>query len=491
MKRLLRLFPESLRALAGGTLLGPVLTLLTGTVAAQGLAYLARPLLTRLFTPEAFGILGFYLAAVTVLSTIASGKYEDAVLLPASDRDAAGVCTLALALGLVATALSLALLPLRELIGAALDRDGVATTLLFVPAGLLATTWGRTAELWLTRMDRFRPISGSRVAQNAVMVPAQVGAGVTGSAAVGLIGGHLAGRLVGTTVLLRVAWRGAKGVQLRVADLRRLAVRYRRFPLFSMPSGFLNTFSMQLPAFFLLALFAPDVLGYYVLAYGTLAVPMQLLGGSVGQVFFARAAEARHDHTLGTLTQTVFARLSALGLFPMAALTLAAPAAFSVVFGSEWREAGVYAQLLAPWLYFVFVSAPLSSLFDVLERQHWELGYNVLMIAARAAALWVGGWLGSPLWAVGLFGAVSALLWLGHTVWLLHWGEARLDEAARAAGRHALVAAGPLALVGAAQMWIESDVVIVAALVGATLLWLALSARFEPGLWPSVQRPAP
>ena len=37
---------------------------MTGTVAAQGLAYLARPLLTRLFTPEAFGVLGFYLASL-------------------------------------------------------------------------------------------------------------------------------------------------------------------------------------------------------------------------------------------------------------------------------------------------------------------------------------------------------------------------------------------------------------------------------------------
>ena len=121
----------------------------------------------------------------------------------------------------------------------------------------------------------------------------------------------------------------------------------------------------------------------------------------------------------------------------MAALALAAPAAFSVVFGEEWREAGVYAQLLAPWLYFVFVSAPLSNLFDVLEQQPWELAFNVVMMAARAAALWVGGALGGPLGAVGLFGAVSAVLWLGHTVWMLHWGEAALGEAARAVGRHA------------------------------------------------------
>ncbi|MEM1042640.1 MAG: oligosaccharide flippase family protein [Bacteroidota bacterium] len=483
MNRLVRLLPESLRALARGTLAGPVLTLVSGTVAAQALAYLARPLLTRLFTPEAFGLLGFYLAAVAVLSTAATGKYEDAIPLPASERDAAGVWTLALGLSLVVSLASLAVIPLREPVAALLGRPEVAMALWFVPVGVWAAAWGRASEVWLTRTDRFGSVSGARVAQNAVMVPAQIGAGLTGGAATGLVGGHLAGRLVGTAVLTGVALRK---VRPALADLRRLARLYRRFPLFSMPSGFLNTLSMQLPAFLLLAFFAPDVLGLYVLAYGTLAVPMQLVGGAVGQVFFVRAAEARREGALGALTQTVFARLSAFGLFPLAAMLLAAPSAFAVVFGDAWREAGVFAQLLAPWLYFSFVSAPLSALFDVLEQQPSELAFNVALVIARAAALVLGGQSGSALVAVGLFGAVSAAGWLVHTVWMLRWGQADVREAVRAVGRHALVAAGPLALVGAAVWGLGSDLAVTGVLIAAAVLWLGLAARFTP-LWPSAE----
>ena len=175
-----RLVPRPLLALAKGTLAGPVLTLMTGTVVAQGLAYLARPLLTRLFTPEAFGILGFYLGAVLVLSTVASGKFEDAILLPAERRDAEHVYTLTLALGFAAFVVSLAVLPFRGALAAALDRPDVASALLFLPAGVLATTWGRAADLWLTRADRFGVISGARVAQTGAMLPVQIGAGMGG-----------------------------------------------------------------------------------------------------------------------------------------------------------------------------------------------------------------------------------------------------------------------------------------------------------------------
>ena len=481
MKRLGRIVPEPLRALASGSLVGPVLTLVTGTVVAQGLAYLARPVLTRLFTPEAFGLLGFYLAAVAVLATAATGKYEDAVPLPADDRDAAGVWTLALALSFGASLASLILIPLHESVAALLGRPEVAPVIWLVPLGVWATAWGRASEVWLTRVNRFRSVSGAKVTQNAVMVPTQLGAGAVSGSALFLIGGHLAGRVVGTMALLASTLRDTRP---RLRDLGRLARQYRRFPVFSMPSGFLNTVSTQLPAFLLLAFFPPDVLGLYVLAYGTLAVPMQLIGSAVGQVFFVRAAEAYRLDALGPLTQTVFTRLSAFGLFPLAALMLAAPAAFGVVFGAEWRGAGVYAQFLAPWLYFSFISASLSTLFDVLERQPWELGYNVVLVTARVAALAVGGWLGDATLTVALFGAVSALGWLIHTVWMLHWGEADTRHALRDVGRHALLATAPLALVGAAVGLSNNDFIVTAALAVAGLIWLGLVMRFEPGLWP-------
>lgn len=463
-----------------GPLLGPVLTLVGGTAAGQLVSLAARPVLTRLFTPEAFGVLGFYAAAVATLATAAAGRYEDAVPLPASRREADALWGLALGLGAAVSAATVVVVPFRGPLAAALGRPEVAGLLALVPLGVLGTVWGRATEVWLGRADRFGAVSASRVAHTAVTVPTQLGGGLLGGAAGALVGGHLAGRVAATAVLIARALRVGRP---STGGWGALARRYRRFPAFSMPSGFLNTLSTQLPAFFLLAAFEPDVLGLYVLAFGTLAAPLHLVGTSVAQVFFQRAAEAHRDGTLAGLTETVFARLGALGLFPLAALAVAGPAAFAVVFGAEWRASGVYAALLAPWLYFVFVSSPLSSLFDVLERQPAELAFNAVGVAARVVALWAGGRTGSPLWAVGLFGAVSAALWLGHAALMLRWSGVRLGAAARAVARHAVVAAGPLAALAAVAAATESDAVVVAALVATGLAWLGLTARFEPDLW--------
>ena len=469
---------HALRALAPGRLTGPVLVLMGGTVVAQAVAYLARPVLTRLFTPEAFGAFGFYLAVVGTAAAAATGRYEAAIPLPASDRDGAGVWALALALGAAAAALALLVVPFRAPLAAAVGRPDLAGLLALVPAGVLAASWATATEAWLARRERFSTVSSARVAQSTTGVPAQLAAGLAGAGAAGLVGGHLAGRAVGVAVL---AWRSAGELRGAWRGVAALARRYRRFPAFSMPSGVLNTLSTQLPAFFLLR--QGEALGLYVLAFGTLAVPLQLVGSSVGQVFFVRAAQAHRDGRLARLTGRVFSRLSAVGLFPIAAVALAGPAVFAVVFGEAWRGAGLYAAFLAPWLYFVFVSSPLSTLFDVLERQPWELGFNVASTVMRAVALAAGGWAAGATGAVAAFGAASAALWLGHTVWMLRWGGVPLGGAARTVGRHAAVAAVPLAVVAGAVTWGAGDVEVLATLVASAVLWVGLTAWAEPGVW--------
>ena len=59
-----------------------ILTLLKGNIFAQALPILCMPLLTRLYTPESFGIFTLYLSIVLSLASIAGLRYEYGILLP-------------------------------------------------------------------------------------------------------------------------------------------------------------------------------------------------------------------------------------------------------------------------------------------------------------------------------------------------------------------------------------------------------------------------
>ena len=59
-----------------------VLTLMTGTTIAQAIPIAISPILTRIYTPEEFGIFALYMAFISIGAAIVTGKYEMAILLP-------------------------------------------------------------------------------------------------------------------------------------------------------------------------------------------------------------------------------------------------------------------------------------------------------------------------------------------------------------------------------------------------------------------------
>jgi O-antigen/teichoic acid export membrane protein len=58
-----------------------VLTLLTGTTIAQAIPVAISPILTRIYSPEDFGLLAIYISIVTILATVITGAYDFAIVL--------------------------------------------------------------------------------------------------------------------------------------------------------------------------------------------------------------------------------------------------------------------------------------------------------------------------------------------------------------------------------------------------------------------------
>ena len=71
-----------------------VLTLMTGTTIAQAIPIAISPILTRIYTPEDFGILALFVAISTIFGSIANGRYELAIMLPKKDEDAINIFAL-------------------------------------------------------------------------------------------------------------------------------------------------------------------------------------------------------------------------------------------------------------------------------------------------------------------------------------------------------------------------------------------------------------
>ncbi len=460
---------------------GPALTLLSGTTVVLVLAYLAQPVLTRLYSEAEFGLSDYFVSVMVVLISFTSLRYEDALMLPEDEKEAAGVVWLALTVLAGFAALFSVLLIWRDDIAVLLGLPAIAPWLLLVPPTLLAMRTAKVAELWLIRTKRFRHVTAGQVTGTSTMVASRIGAGLPpiNAGAGGLIGGFFLGHVVSALVLGGSMLRQSARLLFAAFSWSRMAGaarRYRRFPLFSTPSSLLNALIARLPFLLLPFFFDEAVIGLFGRAFNVLAVPLSLIGGAVARVFFVHAAEAHRDERLAEVSLTVHKRLVMLGLFPTLALLLAGPDIFEVIFGAPWREAGVFVQYVGPWLFLGAVVSPLTRLFDVLERQRLDLATSVLMFVAITVAMVLGGRTGDVPTTLLLLGRAGVGIRCFHLAVLLRLADVPYLAALQAYGRYALFSLPGLALLAAAMWigpaWLTTLAAVVAGLIYAGLvLW--------------------
>lgn len=199
--------------------------------------------------------------------------------------------------------------------------------------------------------------------------------------------------------------------------------RYRKFPIIDVWGGLLNTISRQLPPLLLSAFFSPIIVGYYALGSAVVRLPMVMIGGAIGQVFYQKASEVKNKGGTTEIVASVYKRLVALGLFPMMLLCIVGEDLFSVTFGHDWSEAGIYTQILAPWMFFAFISSPLSALFFVFERQRSALIVHSIIFLTRVMSLYIGGALGNVYTALALFSASGVLVYAGVGIWSMRLAD--------------------------------------------------------------------
>lgn len=411
-----------------------------GTAFGQGIVVLFSPLLTRIYTPFDFGILATFSSFISVLLVVLSLRYEQAIPLPKQRYEA--LALLGLSLGLVVTITAIITLLLWALDGLLRQALGpVALYLWLLPLGLIGAGLYQALNYWALREQAFSPIARTRLSQGLGMVVTQLVLGMAGAGSAGLLIGDIVGRASGSWGLLTLL-RGVPARELfDVGNIFRVATRYVRFPLFSTGAAFLNVLSRQLPFIFLPSLFGNEVTGFFALAYRSLGLPSMLIGQAVGQVFFSKAAQLKSNpDKLAEFTVRTALGLLAFGIAVFGIIIVGGASVFEIVFGGAWKQAGFYAQILAPWYMLWLVSSPLSNLLAIREWQGASLAFASIELLSRGMALWLGWRLQSDSLMVGFMSLVGTGISLAATVWFLQAGYVSLS--------HAFVSAMPIVLGG-------------------------------------------
>lgn len=404
------------KKLPAGSFLRSVVTLMTGTTFAQVVMILIMPVLTRLYSPENFGVYALYGSIAGILSVIACWRYEIAIVLPEKDEDGVNLLFLSIIIVIIMSVITLFLVFLfRNKISEIMGMPELAIYLWFLPISLFLAGTFQALNYWSTRNRKFRRLAIQQIAQSSVSAGSQLTGGlVFASAPGGLIGGLIIGQFVANARLIKSTWEDDNAILKAVSidGIKKQAHVYREFPCYQIWAALLNVVSSMTPVLLLGYFFSPAIVGFYALGQRVVTAPMGIIAGSIAQVFYPRAEIARREGNLDKLVLQIFQYLLYIGVLPIIVIAIIGPWFIELIFGNAWGFSGVFIRLLAPYLMFNFLFSPISTVFLVLNKQKEFLFFNLCYLILAVLALVCGGIVKNEIISIVSFSFVTTLVYL-------------------------------------------------------------------------------
>ena len=403
--------------------------LLLGSVGSQGIALALAPILTRLYGPAEFGVLGVFTAVASLVASVASLGLEAAIVVerdPEQARFAYGlslVLAAAVALAVAAAALAASL--------AGWTSGLPVPVLAMVPVSVLALGWGQAAVGRALALERAFAVAAGRFMRGAGVGAAQVALGAVAASGTALVSGAVAGQAAAAVIVVLLL-RRTPGPRAGIVGFRAVVRRHGTLLGWSAPQTLLNNLGTGAAPMVLAGRFADAVIGNFALANRVVQVPAVTLGEAMRQALLKSASDVSGDPAAlsGLLARSTVALGAVLGAAAVVGW-VAAPSLFAVVFGERWRVAGNYAAWLLIGQAAGIANIPAVTAVTVCGLQRPFFLFQLVSVPMRLGALAWGAAEGDAGLALAAFSMASVATSAAVTAWVGAWLRRRRVEGER------------------------------------------------------------
>uniref|UniRef100_UPI0040488285 lipopolysaccharide biosynthesis protein n=1 Tax=Aliarcobacter sp. TaxID=2321116 RepID=UPI0040488285 len=360
-----------------------VLTLMTGTTIAQAIPIAISPILTRIYTPEDFGVFALYMAIASIAAVIATGRYEMAIMLPKKDSDAINIVALSILISFFISFISLIIVFIfNSQITNLLNNPEISNWLYFIPITVLLTGIYQSFNYWSNRKKHYKRLAISRVVQSASTASANLGMGFGGLGSSGLIVGQVLGHFTAMIILFKQVFEADKEYCSEINKLK-IIILFKRYISF-LKFGVLALFTSNLAGqslFFLVSIYLnATILGFISLILRLISIPSAFLSSNLGDVFYQEISQVKKNQSY-EMIRNFTKKLTIYSYIIYLIIYVILDNYFVFIFGEQWEEAVIYIKYLLIVAVFSFIFSPLTMLFNYFEIQNynffWQLSWLV------------------------------------------------------------------------------------------------------------------
>lgn len=370
-----------------------VLKLMTGSTIAQAIPIAISPILTRMYTPEDFGIVALFVALVTIFGAISNGRYELAIVLPKRDEEAINVVALSILISIsLSSSLLIIIFCFKDFILKILGNENLNNWLFFVPLVVFFIGLYNALNQLNIRLRAFNIIAQVKVIKSLVLALTQLILGFLKFGSGGLITGHIFSHIFSNSRLAISTIRNkALMKSIKFKKIKNVAKRYKKFPLITMWATLSNVLTQQITNIFISFLYTTATLGHYSLVQRTIGLPSNIIGQSIGDVYLQKASEDRKKYGNARKAYLItLKKLLIIGTPTFIILYIFSEELIAFVFGEDWRIAGTYTKILIPLFFIRFIAVPLSLTNLVFEKQKLDFIWQFCLLILSLLIFLIG-----------------------------------------------------------------------------------------------------
>lgn len=367
--------------------------LLSANLLVQIIGLLVYPILTRLYSPEDFGLVNLFLSISGFIALFATAEIQYAIVLPKSDTRAVACFHVALMSTIITVIVLICTIPFSDSIAAIFNTPNLSDWYWAIPVFVLLSGIWTLLNYWYTRQKQFSDISMYQITQSVTNAGAKVGFGWFGF----VNGGLILSAILSPFIALIVSFvKNLKSISKRLLyvqkDECKLALKeYSNFPKYSLPRALINYFSGNLPILLLTPFFDLAEIGLFGMALTLSYRPINMISSSLYQVLFQRTAEQVQNNESIMPFYIKFVQTILVIVLPLfIILYFILPDVAVILLGPIWGKTGLYIQIMLIWLFTSTLVAPICYLQDIFQKQKVGLFLEILLIVTRLIGLCVG-----------------------------------------------------------------------------------------------------
>lgn len=371
-----------------------ILLMSGGRVVAQLIPILITPIITRIYSPEEFGLFAVFLTIASFIAMISNGRYCLAILLPKKKINAQRLVLISIIFTSIVSLLFVVLVWIFKNQFLSLFNiqklDG-HLSLFFLT--ILFIGFHEALYYYFLREKRYKKIAIFAIIQAITMISVRLILGLMGNTNTGLIVSYLSGYSI-STVLLLSNLDFKFNIKFTRGNFKKLIIRYISFLKYSLFSDSLSVLASTSPNVLINKVFGSTSAGYFSLSEKVLGSPIWFVTSSVSDVFKQEFSEQnRRGKDCKILFLKTFKTLLFVGLIPFTFIFILSPYVIPPLLGEVWSPVGEYIRIFSIMYYSSFVVNPLKSVAYLIKKQQYMIVFELLKLISIISAFSMGFYL--------------------------------------------------------------------------------------------------